>query len=108
MAPIKALVFRYDPERDEKPRYVKYEVDATEEIYVLVLLDHIQREMDATLSFSSYCCGLQSCGSCRMRINKKTKFACLTTVKPGEKVTLDPLTYPQGHVKDLVVRSERT
>ena len=105
MAPIKAQVFRFDPERDERPHYVEYDVDAAEETYVLVLLDRIQREMDATLSFRSYCCGLQSCGSCLMRINKKRMFACLTTVKPGEEVTIDPLTYPEGHIKDLVVET---
>jgi len=104
MAPIKALVFRFDPEKDEEPHYVPYTVDASEETYVIVLLDRIQREVDPTLSFRSYCCGLQLCGSCRIRINKKSKFACLTTVKPGEEVILDPLTYPEGHIKDLVVR----
>jgi len=25
-------------------------------------------------------------------------------VKPGEKVTVEPLSFPEGHIKDLVVR----
>jgi succinate dehydrogenase/fumarate reductase-like Fe-S protein len=106
MEPVRALVFRFDPERDKKPRYVQYDVDMGEETYVIVLLDRIQREMDPTLSFRSYCCGLQSCGSCRVQINKKRKFACLTTVKPGDEVIIDPLTFPEGHIKDLVVQVE--
>jgi succinate dehydrogenase/fumarate reductase-like Fe-S protein len=104
MDPIRALVFRFDPEKDEEPRYARYDVEIAEETCVLALLDRIQREMDPTLSFRSYCCGLQSCGSCRVRINKKRKFACITTVKPGDEVTIDPLTFPEDHIKDLVVQ----
>ena len=103
MNPVRALVFRFDPDKDEKPCYVEYAVNITEETYVIVLLDRIQREMDATLSFRSYCCGLQTCGSCRVRINKVKSFACLTVVKPGDEVVIDPLTFPEDHIKDLVV-----
>ena len=103
MDPVKARVFRFDPEWDEEPRYAEYAVDIAEETYVIVLLDRIQREIDTTLSFRSYCCGLQSCGSCRVRINQTKSFACLTTVKPGDEVTIDPLTFPEDHIKDLVV-----
>jgi succinate dehydrogenase/fumarate reductase-like Fe-S protein len=101
--PIRALVFRFDPEKDEKPRYVEYAVDITEETYAIVLLDRIQREMDTTLSFRSYCCGLQACGSCCVRINNIISFACLTTVKPGDEIVIDPITFPEDHIKDLVV-----
>ena len=100
--PITALVFRFDPDHDAEPRYQEYRVPFEEETSVLVLLNRIQREMDETLSFRSFCCGLQRCGSCLMRIEHKRKFACLTLVKPGEKVTVEPLTYPDGHIKDLV------
>jgi fumarate reductase iron-sulfur subunit len=106
MATITARVFRFDPENDARPRFAQYRVEATEDISVLVLLDRIQREMDPTLSFRSYCCGLQACGSCLMRINEKRAFACLTLIKPGEKVAVEPLTYPEGHIKDLVVETE--
>ena len=99
---ITTRVFRYDPDHDTEPRYQEYRVPVEEETSVLVLLNRIQREMDETLSFRSYCCGLQMCGSCVMRIDGKKKYACLTLVKPGQKVTLDPVTYPAGHIKDLV------
>ncbi len=101
--PITALVFRYDPDLDAQPRYQEYRVPVDEEISALVLLSRIQQEMDETLSFRSFCCGLQLCRSCLMRINHKKRFACITLVKPGETVTLDPLTFPEGHIKDLVV-----
>ena len=100
---ITALIFRYDPDHDTEPRYQEYRVPVDAETSVLVLLNRIQLEMDNTLSFRSFCCGLQMCGSCLMRINHKKKLACLTLVKPGEKVTLEPASYPQGHIRDLVV-----
>lgn len=101
---ITARIFRYDPDRDAQPRYQEYRVPAEEEISVLVLLNRIQRETDPTLSFRSFCCGLQMCRSCLMKIDHKKRFACLTLVKPGETVTLEPISYPDGHIKDLVTQ----
>ncbi|MFH1646701.1 MAG: 2Fe-2S iron-sulfur cluster-binding protein [Chloroflexota bacterium] len=101
---ITASVFRYDPEQDSEPRYQEYQVKADEEMSVLVLLKHIQEETDPMLSFRSYCCGLQMCRSCLMKIDRQKKFACLTPVRPGENVIIEPATYPEAHVKDLVVK----
>jgi succinate dehydrogenase/fumarate reductase-like Fe-S protein len=101
---ITALVYRFDPDHDTAPRYQEYLVPVMEELSVLVLLNRIQQEIDPTLSFRSYCCGLQMCRSCLMKIDGRRKFACITSVKPGEKVTVEPLTFPEGHIKDLVVR----
>jgi len=102
--PIRASLFRYDPDTDKAPYYKAYKVAVSEKISVLMLLDRIHREMDATLSFRNYCCGLQMCRSCLMKINHKKKFACLTLVGPGDEVILEPLTYPEGHIKDLTVQ----
>ena len=99
---IRAKVFRYDPDKDEAPTIKEYKVSANESMTVLVLLDRIHYELDETLSFRHYCCGLQMCGSCLMRINRKKKFACLTQVEPGEEIVIEPVTYPENHVKDLV------
>jgi succinate dehydrogenase / fumarate reductase, iron-sulfur subunit len=96
-------VFRYDPDRDKEPWYQEYRLPAEQEISVLVLLSRIQQELDGSLSFRSFCCGLQMCRSCLMRVNGKRKFGCITLVKPGETVTIDPLTFPERHIKDLVV-----
>jgi succinate dehydrogenase/fumarate reductase-like Fe-S protein len=38
------------------------------------------------------------------KVNQKKRIACLTLAKPGEKVTIDPATYPDFHMKDLVVK----
>lgn len=101
---IKALIFRYDPDKDREPHYNEYNVKAEEELSILVLLNRIHNEIDPTLSFRSYCCGLQMCRSCLMKIDHKKMYACLTMVKPGDEVTIEPTTYPEGHVKDLVVK----
>jgi succinate dehydrogenase / fumarate reductase iron-sulfur subunit len=100
---ISVKVFRYDPDRDKEPRYQEYRLLLEEEASVLVLLARIQQELDETLSFRSFCCGLQMCRSCLMRVNGKRKFACITLIKPGETLTIDPLTFPDRHIKDLVV-----
>ena len=99
---ITAKVFRFDPDKDKAPYTKEYKVSANESMTVLVLLDRIYHELDETLSFRHYCCGLQMCKSCLMRINRKKKFACLTQVAPGEEVVIEPVTFPEHHIKDLV------
>ncbi len=99
---IKARVFRFDPEKDSAPYFAEYQVETDRELSVLVLLNRIQSELDQTLSFRSYCCGLQMCQSCLMRINNKKAFACLTLARPGEELVIEPATYPESHIKDLV------
>jgi succinate dehydrogenase / fumarate reductase iron-sulfur subunit len=96
-------IFRYDPDRDREPWYQEYRVPVEDDTSVLVLLNRIQVEMDETLSFRSYCCGLQMCGSCVMKMDGKKRYACLTLLKPGQKVTLEPASFPSAHVKDLVI-----
>ena len=103
---ITAKIFRYDPDTDKEPYFKDYRIESDEQMTVLILLDRIQKELDQTISFRSYCCGLQMCKSCLMKINHKKKFACLTVVKPGDEVTIEPPAYPEGHVKDLVVKDK--
>jgi succinate dehydrogenase/fumarate reductase-like Fe-S protein len=99
-----ASVFRFDPNTDKKPYFKEYQVTLENEMSVLVLLNRIQNEIDPTLSFRNYCCGLQMCKSCLMKINHRKRFACLTLVRPGESVMIEPATYPKSHIKDLVVK----
>jgi fumarate reductase iron-sulfur subunit len=103
---ITASVFRFDPDVDETPRFQDYQVPVDDRTTVLMLLDRIYRDMDPTLSFRDYCCGLQSCRSCLMKINQKTKMACLEQVSPGDRIVLEPVSFPERHVKDLVVTNK--
>jgi len=102
---ITARIFRFDPDKDREPRYQEYRVEAEGEVSVLVLLSRIYNEIDPNLGFRNYCCGLQMCRSCLMKINHKKQFACSTLVKPGDVVTVEPIRYPEGHIRDLVVKS---
>jgi succinate dehydrogenase/fumarate reductase-like Fe-S protein len=101
---ITAVVFRFDPDKDAQPHYVEYRIETDQELSVLVLLNRIQNEIDPTLSFRSYCCGLQMCQSCLVKVNQKKRLACLTLVKPGERIVIEPTSYPDLHIKDLVIQ----
>lgn len=103
---ITVIVFRFDPEKDEKPYYARYRLETEEPVSILVLLNRIQTELDQTLSFRDYCCGLQMCKSCMVKVNEKKRLACLTIVKPGETIVIDPVTFPDHHIKDLVVKQD--
>ena len=102
---VTASIFRYDPESDRSPRYDEFRVPVKSKLTVLMLLDRIQKEIDPTLSFRNYCCGLQMCRSCVMKVDRKKCLACITLVKPGDRITVEPFTFPEGHIKDLVVQA---
>jgi succinate dehydrogenase/fumarate reductase-like Fe-S protein len=95
-------VFRFDPDSDTSPRFDEFNVAITEPISVLVALGRVQKEQDPTLAFRNYSCGLQLCESCLLKINGKKKFACHELVHVGETLTLEPLDFPERHVRDLV------
>ena len=65
-------------------------------------LDRIHDELDPTLSVRDYCCGLQLCRSCVLKIDHVRRVSCHTLVAPGETVRIEPLEFPERHVKDLV------
>jgi len=100
---IKARVFRFDRSTDAEPYYDEYLLEAEEATTVLALITRIQGSVDRTLSFRDYCCGLQMCRGCLVRINQKKRFACLTLVEPGASVVIEPVAFPESHIKDLAV-----
>lgn len=100
---IKARVFRFDRSTDAEPYYDEYLLEAEEATSVLVLIMRIQGSLDRTLSFRGYCCGLQMCRGCLVKINHRKRFACLTLVEPGASVVIEPVAFPDSHIKDLVV-----
>jgi succinate dehydrogenase / fumarate reductase iron-sulfur subunit len=95
-------VFRFDPEVDKEPRFEEFHFTVKDPVPILVALSRIQKEQDPTLAFRDYCCGLQLCGSCLLKINGKKQFACHQLVKGGETLTLEPLYFPEDHIRDLV------
>lgn len=95
-------IYRYDPDRDERPRMQDYELrlEPTDRM----LLDALVRlkAQDDSLSFRRSC-REGVCGSDAMNINGKNGLACITKVADlPEKVTLRPLP-GLPVVRDLIV-----
>jgi len=99
---VNLKVFRFDPDRDEAPYYVDYEVPWSEGLLVLNALKYIRENIDETLAFRDFCCGCAWCMSCLMMVDGKGTRTCSWLLKPGESLTIEPV---RGNpvIKDLVV-----
>ncbi len=95
-------IFRYNPEKDKKPSYKTYKLEAVETDRVLDLLEKVKGYQDGTLSFRRSCAhGI--CGSDAMRINGTNRLACKTLVRDvGAKITVEPIL-GLSVLKDLIV-----
>jgi len=98
-------VFRYNPEKDKKPHYEKYSLEAQPTDRVLDLPRAHQGLHGRTLSFRRSCAhGV--CGSDAMRINGRNHLACKVLVKElGNKITVEPILGMKV-IKDLIVDME--
>lgn len=89
---------------EKAPRIQEYRLalKAGEKYSLLQALEEIYQTQDDTLAFRRYCCGLQFCNSCMMRVNGKNTHACMTILEPGETYKVGPLS---GHkiIRDLIV-----
>jgi len=95
---IQALVFKYDPSEDYKPRYEKYEVPYREGMNILEVLKFID-ENYMPLAFR-YSCRIKICGSCAIMVNDRPVLACKE--KAQMNMTIEPLP-PFPVIRDLVV-----
>jgi succinate dehydrogenase / fumarate reductase iron-sulfur subunit len=99
---MKISIYRYDPDRDDKPYMKDYDVKL--EHSDRMLLDALVRvkEMDDSFAFRRSC-REGVCGSDAMNINGKNGLACVTKVAdlPGH-VTLRPLP-GLPVIRDLIV-----
>ena len=77
---VTVIVRRYDPEVDEEPRWVDYDVQMYPTERILDALHRIKWDIDPSLAFRRSCAhGV--CGSDAMRINGKNRLACKALVK---------------------------
>ncbi|HSG86566.1 MAG TPA: succinate dehydrogenase iron-sulfur subunit [Candidatus Limnocylindrales bacterium] len=98
-------ILRFDPDRDPKPHWERYTVDADPMDRVLDLLHRIKYEQDGTLTFRRSC-GHGICGSDAMLVNGRNRLACKIRVDQlGRKISVAPLP-GLPVVKDLVVDME--
>ncbi|HWR29734.1 MAG TPA: 2Fe-2S iron-sulfur cluster-binding protein [Negativicutes bacterium] len=92
---IQAL--RFDPDHQGESRFQSYEVATMEALSVMALLVKIH-EMDASFACRTSTCFKGQCGSCLIRMNGQDVLGCVTLVRPGESVVLEP------HSKFRVIR----
>ncbi len=102
---VKTVTFRirrYDPEKQELPKYMEYKIPVQMGMTVLDGILYIKEHLDHSLS-TRYSCRMGICGSCGMIINGKEKLACQTQILELGKdlVKVDPMGN-YGIVKDLV------
>ncbi len=99
---VELKILRFDPERDEKPRWERYVVEADPMSRVLDLLTTVKLHNDGSLTFRRSCAhGV--CGSDAMLINGRNRLACKIRVDQlGRKISVAPLP-GLPVVKDLVV-----
>ena len=88
---MKLSIYRYDPDRDEKPRMQDYEVEL-EQSDRMLLDDLVKVKIqDDTLAFRRSC-REGVCGSDAMNVNGKNRLACITKIAElPDHVTVRPL-----------------
>jgi succinate dehydrogenase / fumarate reductase iron-sulfur subunit len=96
-------ILRYNPEKDEKPHYENYTLEADPTDRVLDMLEAVKGYQDGSLSFRRSCAhGV--CGSDAMRINGRNMLACKVLLRDlgTDTITVEPLL-GMKILKDLYV-----
>ena len=99
-----AQVYRFDPTRDEAPRFQEYSVPYRGRMTVQTLLREIYEHIDPTLAFRNQQCGRGICGTCSLRIGVEGRLTkgCNLPVGPGDRVVIAP-TNRAAVIRDIVV-----
>ena len=103
---ISLKVFRFNPEKDKRPHYDTFKLEAQPTDRVLDMLEDVKGFQDGTLSFRRSCAhGV--CGSDAMRINGRNYLACKVLLRDlgSKKITVEPLMGLRV-IKDLIVDME--
>ena len=100
---ITVYIERYDPERDEQPRWrQEYSLRVEPGMTVLDGLHAIKESQDATLCYR-FSCRMGVCGSCGMLINGRPALACNTQILEVTNRVLTVAPMPNFDiVRDLV------
>jgi fumarate reductase (CoM/CoB) subunit B len=98
---VQFRIRRYNPDTDDKPRLVRYDVPYVDRQGMLDVLHYVFENLDSSLAYR-WNCRTGQCGSCAISINGVPGLACRTLVDPSKKYVLEPLqNFPI--VRDLVV-----
>ena len=92
--PLTVRVYRFNPNRDEKPfmQNIEIEVPVKKDLMVLDAL-HLAKEKETSLSYRSSC-SEGVCGSDGININGKNGLACMTPLSEAvrrNKLVLKPM-----------------
>jgi len=100
---LKINIYRFDPDKDDKPYMKSYQLDTQKHNCIMVLDALIElKKQDPTLTFRKSC-REGVCGSDGMNINGKNGLACITHISSLKgTITLRPLP-GLPVVRDLVV-----
>lgn len=100
---MKFKIYRYNPEKDEKPYVRDYQLDNVEPgTMLLAALLRIKDEQDETLSFRRSC-GEGVCGSDGMNINGVNGLACITSTDSlKQPIEIKPLP-GLPVIRDLII-----
>lgn len=100
---ITVKVFRFIPEKDTKPHFDTFTLEADPKDRILDVLEHIRGYQDGTLGFRRSCAhGV--CGSDAMRINGRNYLACKVLIEDlnTTNFTVEPILGLKV-IKDLIV-----
>ena len=94
---ITIQAFRFDPEQQHECWFQVFKVATIEPLSVMALLAKVH-ELDDSFACRTSTCFKGQCGSCLIRVNGHDVLGCLTLVRPGEEVVVEP------HSKYRVIR----
>ena len=101
---VTLMIRRFDPEVDQEPKWVDYDVQMFGTDRVLDALHKVKWEIDGSLTFRRSCAhGV--CGSDAMRINGRNRLACKTLIKDldiSQPIYIEPIKGLPVE-KDLIV-----
>jgi succinate dehydrogenase/fumarate reductase-like Fe-S protein len=90
-------IFRFEPDKDAAGWFQDYVVESAEPLSVMALLAKIH-EVEPAFACRTSTCFKGKCGSCLVRVNGQDVLGCVTLVKPGEAIVVEP------HSKFAVIR----
>jgi len=98
---VQFRIYRYNPDLDDEPNFITYDVPYIDRQGVLDALHYIFQKLDSSLAYR-WNCRTGQCGSCAININGVPGLACRTVVDPSKVYILEPLpNFPI--IRDLVV-----
>ena len=103
---ITLKIFRFNPEKDQKPHYDTFKLEVDPSDRILDVLEQVRGYNDGTLAYRRSCAhGV--CGSDAMRINGRNYLACKILIRDlnTTEISVEPILGLKV-IKDLVVDME--